>query len=264
LRQESSKNFTSNSSSSAGYTTPEERERGERFLAAYHSVEQLMRRMSGNDSRESFRHLVDEMSKENAVVRRYRDDLIEFSELRNAIVHERVSPDYLIAVPLRETVERIEEIARLLSDPPLVYPRFQREVVVFSPQDPLEKVFQTIYRKGFTQFPVYEDGVYMGLLTDRGIARWVAGLMSGGIGKDLVGEILASALVGEVLVSEKNPYIAKFVGKRFTVFEVEDLFRESSRRERSRIAAVLITENGNPDEELLGIITPTDLLSSST
>ncbi|MGI6663609.1 MAG: CBS domain-containing protein [Bacillota bacterium] len=259
MRQESSRNFTN----SAGCVSPEERERGDRFLAAYHLVEQLLRKMSGNGTRESFRHLVDEMSKENAVVRRYRDDLVEFAELRNAIVHERISPDYLIAVPLLETVERIEEIARVLASPPTVYPRFRKEVAVFSPRDSLKKVFQVMHRKGFTQFPVYEDGVYRGLLTDRSIARWVAGLMAGGMAKASVGEVLSGVSVDEVLASEKNPHRARFVSRRSTVYEVEEIFREASRRERWRVAAVLITENGNPEEELLGIVTPSDLLSFS-
>jgi predicted transcriptional regulator len=246
------------------YTTPEERERGERFLAAYHWIEQSLRKMSGNGVRESFRHLLDDVSKDNAVVRRYRDDLAEFGELRNAIVHERVSPDYLIAVPLAETVEKIEEIARLLSDPPLVYPEFRREVAVFSPSDSLRKVLEVMHRKGFTQFPVYENGVYRGLLTDGGIARWVAGRVAGGTGTASVDETLSGVTVGEVLASEKNPGRARFVSRRSTVYEVEEIFRESSKRERWRVAAVLITENGKADEELLGIITPSDLLTFST
>lgn len=246
-----------------GCTTPLERERGERFLAAYHWIEQSLRKMSGNDIRDSFRHLVDCMSKRSAVVRKYRDDLVEFGELRNAIVHERISPDYLIAVPLLETVERIEEIARLLANPPLVYPRFRREVVVFSPHDSMEKVFQVMRGKGFTQFPVYEDGVYRGLLTDGGIAGWVAGRTAKAMGTASIADILLGVSVGEVLASEKNPHRARFVSRRSTVYEVEEIFRENSKREKWRVAAVLITENGKPDEELLGIITPSDLLSFS-
>lgn len=245
----------------SGHTTPEERERGERFLAAYHLIEQSLRKMSGDGVRESFRHLLDDVAKESAVVRRYKDDLGEFGELRNAIVHERVSPDYLIAVPLAETVEKIEEIARLLSNPPLVYPEFRREVVVFSPSDSLGQVLEVMHRKGFTQFPVYEGGVYRGLLTDGGIARWVAARVARGAGTAPVGEALSGVTVGEVLSSEKNPGRARFVSKRATVYEVEEIFRENSKRERWRVAAVLITENGKADEELLGIITPSDLLS---
>lgn len=263
MKRENSRSFTNSAGMNTGYTTPEERQRGERFLAAYHLIEQLLRKMSGNGARESFRHLVDDMSKQSPVIRRYKDDLVEFGELRNAIVHERISPDYLIAVPLPETVEKIEEIARLLSDPPLVYPTFRREVAVFSPQDPLEKVFDVMHRKGFTQFPVYEDGIYRGLLTDGGIARWVAGLMAGGVKKASVGEVLSGVTVGEVLASEKNPRRARFVSRRSTVYEVEEIFRES-RREKWRVAAVLITENGDADEELLGIVTPSDLLSSAS
>jgi CBS domain-containing protein len=247
----------------SGCTTSEEMERGDRFLAAYHLIEQSLRKMSGSGVRDTFRHLVDDMAKENAVVRRFRDDLSEFGELRNAIVHERVSPDYLIAVPLAETVDKIEEIARLVSNPPLVYPAFRREVAVFSPSDCLGDVFRVMHREGYTQFPVYDGGVYKGLLTDGGIAHWVAARVAGGAATGPVDEVLSCVPVGEVLSFQKNPQRARFVSRRSTVYEVEEIFRENSRRERWRVVAVLITENGKADEALLGIVTPSDLLSLS-
>lgn len=245
----------------AAYATRAERERGERFLAAYHSIEQTLRRMTGTqDTRESFRHLVDQTARENAVVRRFRDDLGEFGELRNAIIHERVSPDYLIAAPLPETVTRIEEIARLLADPPLVYPMFRKEVVVFSFGDPLGNVFRAMRSTGFSQFPVYDEGVYQGLLTDGGIAAWVARFT---LSQDKSGASLLDVPVSEVLAAEKNSQRARFVSRRTTVYEVQEVFRGNSKREKWRVSAVLITDSGRPDDRLLGIVTPSDIVSIS-
>ena len=112
--------------------TQDELYRGERFLAAFTLIEQTLRRKWGEASgRESVRRMVDVLSKTDPAVRRFKDDLEEFSELRNAIVHERISPEYLIAVPLAPAVERIEAIAKALSEPPLVYPRFAAKVARF-------------------------------------------------------------------------------------------------------------------------------------
>lgn len=233
----------------------EEMQRGDRFLAAYATIEQALRRMTGAPAgRDSFRHLVDDMARGDAVIGRFRDDLAEFGELRNAIVHERISPDYLIAVPLEETVLRIEEIARLIVEPPAVYPMFRKKVVVFAPQDSMGDVFRTMSSTGFTQFPIYEDGVYRGLLTDGGIARWVARAVTSSMS-------LSEVPVGDVLSGEKNPRRARFISRRATIYEAEDAFRESAKGEKWRVSAVLITENGNPEEALLGIIAPSDILS---
>lgn len=245
---------------SSDCATREERERGERFLAAFHSIERSLRRLNGApEAKDSFRRLVDEMAKDNAVVRRFRDDLGEFGELRNAIVHERISPDYLIAVPLSETVERIEEIERAISDPPAVYPTFKRDVVTFFADDLMRDVFRSMRLTGFTQFPVYGGGLYRGLLTDGAVASWVARFVLDGDSACSMSDVR----VDDVLSGEKNPQRARFVSKDTTVYEVEEMFRDSSKREKRRVSAVLITDNGSSQGRLLGIITPSDILSFS-
>lgn len=254
--------------------TGEEVRRGERFLAAYTVIEQAMRRRWGDPAgRESFRRMVDLLDDKDWVVRQFRDDLAEFAELRNAIVHERVNPSYLIAVPLPETVDKIERIAAAMDSPPLVYPRFRRDVARFSPEDRMANVFAKVSETGYSQFPVYDGSVYQGLLTDSGIARWVASRLTrksvqAGVGGQLPRGLAAPGLqqlmdvpVRDVLLSEKTPDRARFVSQRATVYEAEDLFRNPGRREKWRVAAVLITLNGSPEEPLSGIITPSDVVA---
>lgn len=238
--------------------TSEELERGERFLSAYNVIEQAMQRRTGDiGSKEGFRRLVDQLSDNDWTVRKFREDLIEFAELRNAIVHERISPRFLIAVPLAGTVDRIERIAAAMERPPLVYPQFRREVVGFSPDDPVRSVLSALDSAGYSQFPVYREGQYLGLLTDGGIARWLA--------RALVAEAQPDErdpldfAVGEILKAEKNPDRARFIARSATVYQAEDLFATSGNK--WRVSALLITENGLPGEKLLGIVTPSDILA---
>lgn len=235
----------------------EELDRGERFLAAFTVIEQTLRRKwKGSSGRESVRRMVDGLSKSDATIRRFRDDVAEFSELRNAIVHERISPDYLIAVPLMHTVERIESIAKALNDPPLIYPRFASKVARFSVTDTMAHVFDVMRKTNYTQYPVYEGNTYKGLLTDGAIARWVAGAFSDP-GSDMLG-----VRVTTVLGFEKDVNRAKFLRRRSTVYDAADIFRDGiDEINKWRISAILITNSGNPSEELLGIITPSDILA---
>lgn len=238
---------------------PEEIERGERFLAAYNLIERAMQRRAGDPgSKEGFRRLVDHLSGSDWTVKRWRDDLIEFAELRNAIVHERVSPGYLIAVPLEDTVERIERIASLMDRPPLVYPRFRREVVALRADDPARKVLNALHETGYSQYPVYQQDQYVGLITDGGIARWLAAWLNGR-GREAGADPL-DLTVGEVLKSEKNPDRARFISRQATIYQAESLFAGAT-GDKWRLAALLITETGNPKEKLLGIITPFDILT---
>ena len=238
--------------------TQDELDRGERFLAAFNVIEQTLRRKWGGSSgRESVRHMVDVLSKNDAAIRQFKEDLGEFSELRNAIVHERISPDYLIAVPLIPTVERIESIAKALSDPPLVYPRFAAKVARFSPSDTMAYVFDVMRKTNYTQFPVYDGNNYVGLLTDGAIARWVA-RFSSDLGSDML-----SVSVKTVLGFEKNVNRAKFLCRRATIYDAEEVFHDGvDRSSKWRTSAILITDSGHPSEELLGIITPSDMLAT--
>lgn len=238
-----------------------ERERGERFLAAYNVIEHELRRRWGDPSgRESFRHMVSVLKSRDSVVRRFKDDLEEFADLRNAIVHERISPDYLIAVPLEETVRRIEEIAGIMTKPPLVYPRFSREVISFDVGDRADRVLRIIKNTNFSQFPVYEGSRYVGLLTDGAVARWMADRIHGERGKGCVGlDEMLSATVKEILGYERGNR-ARFLPRNATIYEAEEIFRKGSPESDKRVLAILITDNGNPEEKLLGIITPSDLL----
>ena len=54
--------------------------------------------------------MVKESSKKNAVVKRYENDLREFADLRNAIVHNLTNPAFTIYEPPDSTVEKIKMI----------------------------------------------------------------------------------------------------------------------------------------------------------
>ncbi len=233
-------------------------ERGERFLSAYNVIEQAMERKLGDSgSKEGFRRLVDHLSGRDGTVTRFREDLIEFAELRNAIVHERISPRYLIAVPLQGTVDRIETIAEAMERPLLVYPKFRRDVVGFSAQDTMRDVLGVLVRTGYSQFPVFREHSYLGLLTDGGIARWLARHLIGGWREGVADPL--DLTVEEALKVEKNPDRARFIPRTTTVWEAGGLFALSG--DKWRVSALFITENGNPGERLLGIITPYDIPS---
>ncbi len=238
--------------------TREELLRGDRFLSAYGVIEKCLRRKWGNPAgKESFRHLVDVLSKEDAVIRRFKDDLAEYAELRNAIVHERRSPDYLIAIPRLETVLAIEEVARILSNPPRVYPRFAKEVARLSPTTVVARLFEVMRRTDYTQFPVYRGDTYLGLVTVGGIARWAAEVSLANPKASI--ESVLSSPVSDVLACEKGNRAA-FISRRATIYDAEEAFRRRPKSDKWGIAALLITESGRHTEELLGIVTPSDVL----
>ncbi len=69
------------------------------FLAIFSAVETWMRRQVNVDRSTSFSRLVDLAAENNSAVGRFRIDLKEFADLRNAIVHERMNARTITSSP---------------------------------------------------------------------------------------------------------------------------------------------------------------------
>ncbi|MEW8978721.1 MAG: CBS domain-containing protein [Symbiobacterium sp.] len=229
----------------------------ERFLRAYNRIDDHLRSLLDIDrSRFGFASVVDQAAKRYSVVRRYADDLKEFGALRNAIVHDREFPARIIADPRPEVVEAIERLADIIIDPPRVYPLFQREVRRLGWDDPIQKPLRWIRKYHYTQFPVFRDRRFAGLLTSRCVAQWLAdSVQNGGIdfGGVTVGDVLRHDEYGGRRVA--------FVARDATWYDAVELFSPARGKRSASLEAILITESGREDEELLGIITPRDLLN---
>ncbi len=78
-------------------------------------------------------------ARRNYVVRKYKEDLEFFAELRNILVHEQKKPGFIIAEPHQDIVEIVVHIADTLEKPPLVIPKYQRSVVTFTDTDFISK-----------------------------------------------------------------------------------------------------------------------------
>lgn len=229
----------------------------ERFLRAYNRIDDYLRGLLDVDrSRYGFASVVDQASKRYSVIRRYADDLKEFGALRNAIVHDRDFPVRIIADPRPEVVEAIERLADTIMDPPRVYPLFRREVRRLAWDDSIARPLRWIREYHYTQFPVFRYGRFAGLLTSRCVAQWLAdSVHNGGVEFDGV-------TVGDVLRHDeyKGRRVA-FVARDATWYDAVELFSPAKGKRSASLEAILITESGREDEELLGIITPRDLLN---
>jgi predicted transcriptional regulator len=228
----------------------------ERFLTAYNRIEKHLAKFPGASANyhRGFSDLVRRCAQSSAAVRHHESDLLQFAELRNAIVHDSVDPERAIAEPHDDIVEKIERIAHELTEPELLLPRFGRHVVYVYGSDPFPNLLSLLYTHGFSQFPVFdESGAFKGLLTDRGIARWLARRH----GSEYIS--LSGTKVSEVLAFEQPSDNCRFVAPDTDIYQVKELFVRG--QSRQKISAVLITQSGLAQTPLLGIITPVDLVS---
>lgn len=227
----------------------------ERFIMAYNKIDRQLQKRAGIQGYMGFSQLVRRVARNDPMFAEFEDDLLEFAELRNAIVHELVEPARIIAEPYVSVVERIEEIAATLERPPLVIPRFERQVYTVQANDPILRVLDLIRHYGYTQFPVYDgERGFLGLLTDRCLARWLT------FEFEALAEGLQTARVAEVMVYDRTKGAnVTFLSQSATVYDAYHEFEWHMTKDYPRLEAILITANGKSDERLMGIITPWDM-----
>ncbi|MGO4888550.1 CBS domain-containing protein [Anaerobacillus sp. MEB173] len=226
----------------------------DRFITAFNSIEKALKKELLLDRHYSFIKLVDLSKKRNPLVMKYELDLKKFAELRNAIVHEQTEIEFIIAEPHIQIVEEIEKIKEELTKPELVIPRFKRKVIYFQLEDRLTTVLKAIKEHAFTQYPIYKDGKFFGLITENGIVRW----LSNKVDKDQI--TLNSKTLDQVMLYERHAQNVIFIHKETTLYEAQDLFVKQLDKKFTRLDALLITETGDKNEPLLGIITPYDVI----
>ena len=221
----------------------------ERFFASFNRIHNFLS-FSDNEKeyKKPFYRLLDENEYRNPAVKKYKNDLQIFADLRNVMVHKKLIPNSYIAQPTDKVVKHIEQIEDEIKSPEKVYPLFKRDVVQFNFDDLFTQVLKTISERKFTHFPVYKDKKLIGLLTEKGITLWLANQLE----DETI--YLKKTMVEEIVLEDtrKNNYL--FIKKNMSVEIAADLLKNDR-----RLDALLITENGKVSESPLGIITPSDL-----
>lgn len=223
------------------------------FLDAFSAIEKHVRGLTSAAPETPLMACLKRAAERDAVLRRFTEDLREFNELRNALVHNR-KDNFPIAVPLDHTVDVIRSLRSQLETPPLaltVAPH--SKVRDCSPHTPVADAAQTMRELDFSQLPVVDHGKVTGLLTAETVSRWLAVAVDsqGGV-------ILAEHTVAEALSETEDPdHQWVLVGRNSTAADALERFYRQLDTGR-RLDAVLITASGQPHESLLGILTAAD------
>lgn len=221
----------------------------ERFIASFNRIHNHLSFLENEKERKKpFYRLLDDNKYRNPAVKKYKNDLQIFADLRNVMVHKKLVPTSYIAQPTDTVVKHIEQIEEEIKSPEKVYPLFKRGVVRFNFDDLFTEVLETINEKKFTHFPIYKNKELIGLLSEKGITVWLAHQL-----KDET-IVLTNTLVEEIVLEDKNRNNYLFIKKTMSVEIAADLLKNDR-----RLDALLITENGKVSEPPLGIITPSDL-----
>ncbi|WP_156288732.1 CBS domain-containing protein [Oceanobacillus salinisoli] len=225
------------------------------FLATFNRIEKELKTLLIHKD-VGFSRAVKILRNSNSLVKRYSDDLLEFAELRNAIVHNKTDAAYAIAEPHDSIVDNIVNIEKELTKPRIVYSVFARKVFTFQENETVGSLLKIIREKEFTKFPIYREKVFQGLITQKGITNWLANSIG-----QLNDDLLESPLSDVLRYGDKENY--KFISGNSSIYEAVEIFKEQIGN-GNRLEAILITQNGDPTESLVGIITNWDIMRVNT
>lgn len=224
-----------------------------KFLDHYNELDQLLAKSLNQPDYASFRDKVRVLSERNAVIKRYKDDLFQLGNLRNAISHQSKG-GVPIADPFEETVQLIQKILEEFKNPKRVIPAFQFVVFTVTPDTPLIDLLQEMKTQNFSQAPILDNyGKVIEVISTNTISRWLFAEYR----NEYID--LTAAKISDLMphIEVKENYT--LISRNTTVYEAAEIYLKKSKEKKSQLDCLIITQNGKASEKLMGIVCIEDI-----
>ena len=134
------------------------------FEADFNAVDHFLRVALASEDYVGFTKLVRRYSSEH-VGWADAEFLTTIAKIRNLIVHERTDLHRHVVIPTLAVAKGLKHCKERLMNPARAVPTFQRPVETISIHATLSRVLKIINERDYSQFPVYDDKRFRGLLT---------------------------------------------------------------------------------------------------
>lgn len=230
----------------------------EQFLDHYSAIEQYLRRTYGSKNiHDTFLQLITKAEIHHSVIAYYANDLREYGELRNAIVHKYAPQENsIIAEPHSFVVERMAHIRKMIEDPLKIKDVMVKSIKIANVEDSIYDVAINMYKNIYTHVPVYEEGKFIGVLSESSLLRWTGYQAKRGVALNTTNKILRMKKFLDVAGNKFNDF--EFVPNNTLILDVRDKF-EKALYEGRRLGVVFATKTGKNSEYIEGLLTAWDL-----
>jgi hypothetical protein len=226
---------------------------GERFEGAYNKIDALLRKRVGGAKTLSFSHVVSEAAMKDPTVRTVKDDLLEYGDLRNAIVHDRGKAPVLLADPREDVVVKIEKIWNHLSHPRILRSLAHKVPLrIFAAGAVLAESLSYMRENDFSQVIALREGKHQ-ILSTEGIAHWLEAKSK----EDIIA--LSEARLSDALEFEPRDSCI-YLKATDTIDRAREVFGKDIGK---RIFSALVSEHGNANEKPINIVTPWDFVAGA-
>lgn len=228
-----------------------------KFLSIYNEIDHYMRKVLNAPNYTDHGTLLRQMSEKNRLFESYYKDLKLFAELRNLLVHNPY-PDSAnpLIIPHDYIIKRYDDIRSAVLRPKKAIDIAVKGSQIYrtSLDANVIEVMRTMNDKTYTHVPVVVGEKMIGVFSENTILTYLVQNRDTIILKDT-----KIAEFKEFIGLDRHPSeYFEFASRNTLLIEVEALFQKRL-KERKRIAVVYITEHGESDEKLLGMITAWDV-----
>ena len=226
------------------------------FLAYFNEIDKHFDKILNEEGFSPYNEKLKKIAEGNfsitSFVRKHIYQLKNFGELRNFITHGIKSNGETFATPTLAAIEKVRIYAEKITKPAKVLELFRKKVFQAKTSDPLKNILPEMKKYGYTNIPIYDErGHFEGILSDARLLYRLSDLL---INEDYINLWLTKV---EHIPLEFGWKDYLFISKQMSIFEVNELFTQS-KKSWERLSVLFITETGNPDEELQGMISAGD------
>ena len=229
--------------------------RSEEFLSLYNKVVEHLSQIAGESQRKSFYHLIEKAAIKDLAIRNHKKRLKVYGKLRDAIVHSKDSPQEEIEEPSVAVLEKFKQVAEYIISPPKLIPTFKCSLRVFNPENKLPDVLKFMKENDYSQVIVKADD-RISLITAEGVARW----LTFEINEDIIS--ITETKLSDIIPHE-IPDGLVIMDQNKTVDHAKEVFEKSLESQKARLYCILITHDGEMFGDLMGIVTPWDIIEQS-
>lgn len=233
-----------------------------RFLELFNDLDKVLRKVCQVEDGEhadvgSMLAKAKDLSPVNPVQANW-DNLYVARQLRNLMVHERRTGLKEVAQPSQELISVLEKVIAQYKAPMTIETYLQKtqklKPILFDSRDKLTRALEILDREHVSKFPIFSGKSYQGLVSDKGLANWLA-KASKETGS--IREKLEKASMADVLVCEEDSIQVLILSTDTSLYQLINHFEGRKR------TTVLVTRQAggkiHSPEDLVGIITTQDL-----
>ncbi len=230
----------------------EKKSNASRFINCYNLIDNALRAQGDMRHSISYTEAVRRAARNNGIVKKYEDELVDYGRLRNAIVHNS-SDDYIIAEPHLEIVENYERLANLICTPPLAVDTVcNKNFRSLTSELTVRELIEFYYKSGNSNIPIYKKDMLIGVASANKVMKTLGKMLSE---KQDIEKYINNTTIEESLRQQEEINHYTIAEETITLDKVLNLFAENR-----KLLIIVITKTGSLLERPIGIVSVADIM----